>query len=591
MLTLGVRSIVVAWQDAERRSIGDARRAAEACAAELRSVLLAAPLDLAEPSERFAIAAGELVVDARVGSREASPEEPALELSGQVRASLDELEVDQGAAARLELLIPSLGPKARGAVRLALAWQAHRTGDGRRCAQLVDGVLTDLAQAAALRQTAAGLAVLQASRGEAVPGEALATVARGTSGENRALVERLAELGATAAAEELATRHAAVVEERATLRVAASLVGALVAAAPERPLVLGVGETLLLYRADAAGEGRGAVVPPFEFTARLRASPLLKAPWSGTVRAGSTNPAAIDIVPGLLALEPEHRPVDRAALLGLLLVLLACAIAFAGGLLAVRRGIVREREAMRVRSEFLTTVTHELRTPIAALRLLAERLVEGQVKDHDRRAEYHAMLASEATRLSALVENVLDLGRMERGERSYDRRRVPVRELVADAARVVATLARAKGLRFAVDDRSGDAELDADRNAIQQALLNLCDNAQKYGASGTGETDSGESGGELSLEALADGGWIHLRVRDRGPGVPDDERERIFERFVRGRAHAHGGVPGAGLGLHLARAIARAHGGELACEPRTDGPGACFRLSLPRAPADEARST
>lgn len=582
MLALGVRSIVVAWQDAERRSVGDARRAAEACAAELRSVLMVAPLDLARPSERFAIAAGELVVDARIGSREASHEESALELSGQVRASLDELETDTGAAARLEVLIPSLRPKARGAVRLALAWQAHRAGDERRCAPLVEGLLADLAQAELLRQTAAGLAVLQASRQQAVPREALSTVARGTSDEWRALVARLIELGAPAAAKELETRGTAVIAERGTLRVAASVLGALVAATPERPLVLGVGETLLLYRADAAGEGRGAVVPPFEFTARLRASTLLKAPWSGTATAVSTNAEAIDVVPGLVALAPEHREVDRAALLGLLLVLLACAIAFAGGLLAVRRGIVREREAMRVRSEFLTTVTHELRTPIAALRLLAERLVEGQVKDQDRRAEYHAMLASEATRLSALVENVLDLGRMERGERSYDRRRVPVRELVEDAARVVATLARAKGLRFTVDDRSGDAELDADRNAIQQALLNLCDNAQKYGASG-----HGTPGGELSLEALADAGWIHLRVRDRGPGVPDDERERIFQRFVRGRAHAHGGVPGAGLGLHLARSIARAHGGELVCEPRTDGPGACFRLSLPRAPADE----
>jgi signal transduction histidine kinase len=108
--------------------------------------------------------------------------------------------------------------------------------------------------------------------------------------------------------------------------------------------------------------------------------------------------------------------------------------------------------------------------------------------------------------------------------------------------------------------------LAGDRGALQQALLNLLDNARKYG------------GSRVTLYAApADGAYV-IRVRDSGPGIPPAERARVFDRFYRGQAHRDGSVPGLGLGLHIARAIALAHGGELRCEDAPDG--ASFSLTL-----------
>ncbi|MBI5851857.1 MAG: HAMP domain-containing histidine kinase [Planctomycetes bacterium] len=531
----------------------------------------------ATATERFTVRDGDVVVDPSVGSLAPLPEHPATELSGAVRATLEEFETDPLAEERLATVLDALSPRARGLVLLAFAWRAHRAGEAALAFDRVRALCETLAAGEPFRQVAAGSAVLCATRREPVPSLAIEVLARGEPEFAHAVAERLRELGDAGASSALGARTDDVTASRATLARARTVLGILTAATTTSPIVFAVGDRILHFVPDGQGGGEGALVEPLPFVARLRAANALAAPWSGTPTTSGA-PDAVDVVPGVFAIDPERRVTSRTGPLGLLLVLLACAIAFVGGLRAVRAGIVREREAIFVRSEFLTTVTHELRTPIAAIRLLAERLDEGQVTDAARRDEYHAMLAREAARLSVLVENVLDLGRIERGERAYDRRDVPVGELIADAGHSFEALAHRAGLAFTIDDKSEAAGVSVDRAAIRQALLNLCDNALKYGA----------AGGVIALSAEREDGGVVIAVRDRGPGVPPADRERIFRRFVRGSAHAHGSVPGVGLGLHLARHIALAHGGTLGYEEPKDGVGACFALRLPYAPRTDA---
>ena len=236
----------------------------------------------------------------------------------------------------------------------------------------------------------------------------------------------------------------------------------------------------------------------------------------------------------------------------------------------------REQEALQARSEFLTSVTHELKTPLASIRMFTEMLADGRVPSEEKRDEYYRLLAGEAYRLSALVENVLDLGRMERGERAYDLRALDLARLVSEAVELFAPIAAAKGMHVECSRQGSPGDkflVSADRDALFQAFLNLFENARKYASSGK------------RLEIVLNGSHelCSLTIRDRGPGVPQEERERIFDRFRRGEQQKNGTVPGVGLGLYLARRILRAHAGDLVCkEPKDEGKGACFVATLPR---------
>jgi len=255
-----------------------------------------------------------------------------------------------------------------------------------------------------------------------------------------------------------------------------------------------------------------------------------------------------------------------------LAAVLTLAFVFAGSALFAVRALRQQAAAVRTRAEFLTMVTHELKTPLAAIRLLGEMLVEGRVPA-GREREYYGLLAGEAARLSMLIENVLDLGRMERGERAYDLRPTDLAEVVRESVALFAPVAQRDGVELALYEGAPRAVAPADRGALLQALLNVLDNARKYAAAGR----------RIAVTTAARGASFEVALRDFGPGVADDEREAIFDRFRRGARHAHGAVPGVGLGLHLAQQIARRHGGELRCARPADGPGAVFTFTLPCA--------
>ncbi|OBH33107.1 two-component sensor histidine kinase, partial [Mycobacterium sp. E342] len=224
---------------------------------------------------------------------------------------------------------------------------------------------------------------------------------------------------------------------------------------------------------------------------------------------------------------------------------------------------------------FMVDAAHELRTPIAGMQVAAEQLVNSASQEGDDAADGQyrraSLLLSDARRAGRLVSDMLDLSRIDAGL-PLDTRDIDLAAIADTEAERAAMLAPQLTI-----SRTGATELhlDADPTRIAQILSNLLDNARRYTP----------PGGAITVDVRGRTDAAEVTVTDSGPGIPDDDRERIFERLVRldaGRARDHGG---AGLGLPIARALARAHGGELVCLPH-DG-GARFRLTLPLAAAVE----
>ena len=414
-------------------------------------------------------------------------------------------------------------------------------------------------------------------------------------------------------------RHAQLVQRRGNLlalraawqRAEAALVGATASADPAgssapnaptnafasaftMPRVVAADANQLLWSQPRAEGGHDlALLTPAQFVAAIEragreaALPELPPPFVFDAAADTTS-APLG-VPGLLGVVDRSDRADEPVWLRpLLLVALALGLGVAIAV-AVRlqlRAAQREVALARTQSEFLTTVTHELKTPLAGIRLLGEMLAEGRA--HGREQDYYRMLAGEAERLSQLIQNVLDLGRIERGERAYDLRSHDVGELVASTLAWFTPLARQDGLVVTEVASPLPCWATIDRDAFVQALVAVLDNARKYGA----------GGGRIEIAVLRSEGTVLVAVRDHGLGVPEAERERVFERFVRGSAHQHGSTPGVGIGLYLARTIVRRLGGELSVASTDEtndlfgsaartgadarsGPGACFVFRLP----------
>ena len=479
-----------------------------------------------------------------------------------------------------QLLAAILVPAVRLQVVVAAAWQARRAGALGRLQSLrqeVDGLLDGLV-ASDLARPAMANAVAAAWRLAADPRPAWA--------------ERLLPwLPAAAAAglqlpPDLGRQQQAIEAQRAHRRALRDAFRAQLppaaAAMPAANLATAgwcaaSHDTVLWWQPLPGGGHDVALVAPGELLAafdragRHGALPELP-PGCRWVPAADTTTAAFG-VPGLAAVVDATAPNYPAWLQP---VLLGSALLLLGGFVSLSlrlqlRAARREVMAARTQSEFLTTVTHELKTPLAGIRLLAEMLASGRAGG--RAQEYYGMLSGEAERLSQLIENVLDLGRLERGERAYDRRPCDVVELVRTTLAWFAPVAARDGLQLQWAEPPMAMVAVIDRDAFVQALVAVLDNARKYGA----------GGGKIELATSVTTDRLRVDVRDHGAGVPAAERERVFARFVRGAAHRHGSTPGVGIGLYLARTIARRLGGELEVGDPVDGAsGARFTFWLPR---------
>jgi two-component system, OmpR family, phosphate regulon sensor histidine kinase PhoR len=243
----------------------------------------------------------------------------------------------------------------------------------------------------------------------------------------------------------------------------------------------------------------------------------------------------------------------------------------AGGSYFLWRVVQRELAVGRLQTEFVSAVSHEFRTPLTSLRHVTELLEEDDAMPPERRRAFYDVYRRNTERLHQLVESLLDFARMEAGRRPYDLRPIEAGPL---AAEVVAEFRRQRGAAaggIELDIASaGGLHLAADRSALGNALWNLLDNAVKYSPEG--------SPIRVSVGPCPWG--VAITVQDNGLGIARQEREAIFQRFVRGTEAVQLGIKGTGLGLALVAHIARAHGGDIEVESER-GKGSTFRLVLP----------
>jgi signal transduction histidine kinase len=205
--------------------------------------------------------------------------------------------------------------------------------------------------------------------------------------------------------------------------------------------------------------------------------------------------------------------------------------------------------------------------------MFAELLAEGRVNESEKRRSYLGIITAETARLTRLINNVLDFSRMERGEKKYKFERCDLRELVRETAETYRPHLETNGFKFECRLPEGPLTVNGDRDALAQVLVNLLSNAEKYS----------DSHKEIALELARQEQplpHVEVKVLDRGLGVPKGSEEKIFEKFYRAHDSLSSGIQGSGLGLTLARQIARAHGGEITYEARPEG-GSCFVLRLP----------
>jgi signal transduction histidine kinase len=280
-------------------------------------------------------------------------------------------------------------------------------------------------------------------------------------------------------------------------------------------------------------------------------------------------------LPVTLIAEPP--PPEEAA--GLTPGRAALGIAWLAALLAAVAVGVTLRKSIDLgerRRRFVSAVTHELRTPLTTFQMYSEMLADGVVPTEQQRGEYLQTLKEESKRLSTMVANVLAHARLEERRGPRPAESMTLQALLSRLKPSLERRVESTPMTLEVrNDGPAEAPLVVDAEAVGQILGNLVDNAAKYA--------NGTSPSTIHLVAKAANGSLVLTVRDHGPGIAREQAAAIFEPFARGGRDPSDPVPGVGLGLALARGLARDLGGELTLESPADG-GARFRLELPAIP-------
>jgi Na+/proline symporter/two-component sensor histidine kinase len=234
----------------------------------------------------------------------------------------------------------------------------------------------------------------------------------------------------------------------------------------------------------------------------------------------------------------------------------------------------RLKELDRLKDEFVATVSHELRTPLTSIRAFSQILYDTPDMPGERRAQFLAIITKETDRLTRLINQVLDLARIEAGNADWKVSGVDMRSLLGDAVSRMSQVFQERGIavQFHAPERVPAVQADVDR--IIQVVLNLLSNAAKFCEPGRGRVEVG---------LVEEGRQLRVDVRDNGPGVDERDREIIFDRFRQAR-HSAVGAQGSGLGLHISRRIVEHFGGRIWVTSRV-GEGSCFSFTLP---SDEA---
>jgi two-component system, OmpR family, phosphate regulon sensor histidine kinase PhoR len=306
-------------------------------------------------------------------------------------------------------------------------------------------------------------------------------------------------------------------------------------------------------------DDRGEVVYGYPFSG-IPATDVVEMPFPETVSEWRLRVAQRDA--SSLARDPR-RVVDLALIASALAVVVL-------GLGFVVVAVRRERRANELKSEFISNVSHELKTPLSIISMFGEMLAMGRTKSSEQATEYAEIIWRESVRLARLIDNVLDFAKIERGGDVYEFAEGDVGEVVDRALELSRHRLERAELALEVELEPDLPPVRMDSGALTLALLNLIDNAIKYAPDGH----------RLVVTLAHRDGRVELQVRDFGPGIAQDEQSLIFDRFYRARSVRLAPIRGSGIGLSLVKHIAVAHGGDVTVDSEP-GQGATFRLWIP----------
>jgi len=259
---------------------------------------------------------------------------------------------------------------------------------------------------------------------------------------------------------------------------------------------------------------------------------------------------------------PGHMGADQ-----ILLVLLATAGAALAAALAVRLAMEERsrREIEAARRQLVAAASHDLRTPLASLRLLVESIDDG-VATGETRDRYLREIRTHVGVLSDLIDNLFELSRIEAGDISWTMRQIELRDLIGDTVAAMRAPAAERGVNLAAELPASELIASANAEKVQRVLFNLIQNAIRHTP----------ADGSVTVRARSAAGGVEVEVADNGEGIPAGDGERVFEAFYRGDAAR--GEEGAGLGLAISRAIVEAHGGKIWLEEGAPGTRVHFTL-------------
>ncbi len=240
------------------------------------------------------------------------------------------------------------------------------------------------------------------------------------------------------------------------------------------------------------------------------------------------------------------------------------------GIVVMVRAVIHEAEISRMKSEFVSNVSHELKTPLALIRLFGETLESGIVDDEKKRQEFYSIIRKESERLTHLINNVLDFSRMDTGVKEYNFKEADLVEVVRSTLEAYKFHLRDDGFKIESELPDESITLKIDKDAISQVLLNLLNNAVKYS----------EERKHILVKVCANSTSALISVTDHGVGIPKEELKKIFDKFYRVSNAKTRETRGTGLGLTLAKHIVEAHGGTIEVESEF-GKGSMFRVRLP----------
>ena len=240
------------------------------------------------------------------------------------------------------------------------------------------------------------------------------------------------------------------------------------------------------------------------------------------------------------------------------------------GAVLISRTIAQEMAVLRLKSDFVSSVSHEFKSPLTSIKSLAERLRDGKVKDSDRMKQYFSVITQDADRLARLVTNILDFSKIEEGKREFEFEETDLGDLVAQNIEDFQTGEIAKDVKIQTQIAEDIPHLDVDKDSLTQALNNLLDNAVKFS----------QDRKEIDVVLKKDDTSIILEVKDKGIGIPVDELDKIFEKFHQGRNLVRQSTKGTGLGLTLVKHTVEAHGGRIEVNSRVNE-GSVFSIFLP----------